>query len=437
MKTQYLLLPLICLVLSCIRMPQQYNIISPGIWRASLVLNDSREVIVTRSIDKVVTRDANPESTKTLIPFNFEVIYRNDSSFYIEVINGTERIRFDSIEYGRNIKTGNDTMVIYLTPYASVIRCIYENNKMAGEFIILDKVNYSIPFEASYGQSYRFVKIPEKSNLQINGSWNAIFAKDSSDQFNAIGEFQQNGQKVTGTFRTETGDFRYLSGEISGDKLMLSTFDGAHAFLFKADISDTLMTGVYYSGKHYQCSWEARRSDHDPLIHADSMSRVISILPLALNLQNSEGRWVSLNDPAYMNKPKIIQITGSWCPNCRDESEFLRDFIKDNPDEDLSFLAVAFERGHNRERSLARLAEYKRAMKIPYEVVLGGTANRDTASALFPQIDGIKAYPTMLFVDRFNHIIHVHTGFDGPATSRFNSFREYFHKSVEELKKIK
>lgn len=166
MKTLYLLLPLICLIQSCIRMPQQYNIISPGIWRASLVLNDSREVIVTRSIDKVVTRDANPESTKTLIPFNFEVIYRNDSSFYIEVINGPERIRFDSITYGRNIKTGNDTMVIYLRPYASVIRCIYENNKMAGEFIILDKVNYSIPFEASYGQAYRFLKIPEKATCR-------------------------------------------------------------------------------------------------------------------------------------------------------------------------------------------------------------------------------------------------------------------------------
>ena len=31
---------------------------------------------------------------------------------------------------------------------------------------------------------------------------------------------------------TETGDYRYLDGVVSGSKMYLSAFDGAHAFLF-------------------------------------------------------------------------------------------------------------------------------------------------------------------------------------------------------------
>ena len=107
----YLLLIYI-LFTSCLSVPKQYNILAPGVWRATLILNENRQVFVTRNIDKVVTRDTRPESTQTLIPFNFNVIYKTDSSFYIELINGKEKIKMDSIKFGRNIKTGNDTMVI-------------------------------------------------------------------------------------------------------------------------------------------------------------------------------------------------------------------------------------------------------------------------------------------------------------------------------------
>ncbi len=51
-----------------------------------------------------------------------------------------------------------------------------------------------------------------------------------------VGEFKQNGSELTGTFLTTTGDYRYLQGSVSGNKLYLSTFDGGHAFIFIARI---------------------------------------------------------------------------------------------------------------------------------------------------------------------------------------------------------
>ena len=49
-----------------------------------------------------------------------------------------------------------------------------------------------------------------------------------------MGEFSQAGDSVAGTFLTETGDHRFLAGQVRGAEMYLSTFDGAHAFLYKA-----------------------------------------------------------------------------------------------------------------------------------------------------------------------------------------------------------
>ncbi|MEP7196538.1 MAG: TlpA disulfide reductase family protein [Saprospiraceae bacterium] len=406
----------------------------PGIWRGSLILNDSRQIIVTRNIYKVVTRDVHPESMQIVIPFNFNVVYTSDQDFYIEIINNTERIKFDGIKKGRDMRTGNDTMVISLKPYAAEIKCIYENNKMSGEYIVLDKQNYSIPFTASYGHSYRFEKIQDKTDQNISGTWQAIFEKDSIDEYNAIGEFKQDGNLVNGTFRTETGDYRFLSGEISANKLKLSTFDGAHAYLFLADIVDSMMFGTFYSGKNYSCYWEAKRTDEVHLISPDSVTKLINNDPLIFNFENTDGKWVSNTNPQYQNKYKIIQISGTWCPNCRDETEFIKNFIQEHPQFDVPIFAIEFERYHDRIQGIKRIAQYKKDMKIPYEVLLGGNNNKDSSSLFFPQLGKIESYPTLLFLNKDNRIIKIHTGFNGPATSKFLEFKKEFDETVSKMK---
>ena len=62
------------------------------------------------------------------------------------------------------------------------------------------------------------------------------------------------------------------------------------------------------------------------------------------SFENSEGKMISLNDEMYQNKIKIVQIFGTWCPNCRDETLFLTNYLKSNPNEDLEIIALAFER---------------------------------------------------------------------------------------------
>ncbi len=429
-----LILFILLIQLGCISVPRQHNGPAPGRWRGTFILEDSREIIVTKGKDKIVTRDSDPESLKKVIPCTFEILYREDGSMIIDFINGDERIRFDQIQHGYDQRSGNDTIEIRLDPYDAIIKGIWEHSKIAGDFIVLDKNQYSIPFTAQYGQDYRFKKIPDTARVDLSGSWEVVFDKDSSDSFRAIGEFKQNNNHLTGTFRTETGDFRYLEGQVSGHSMKLSSFDGAHAYLFDAQVMGDSLYGKFYSGNKYKATFEAKRSVQNNLRAGMEIVSILSDKPVTFSLPNSEGQMVNLEEAAYQNKIKILQIMGSWCPNCRDEVEFLKSFQKQNPDPKIALIGLAFERHKDKNKAIDRIKAYKTKLDIPYEVLWGGYAHKDSASALFPQIDGIKSYPTLIFLDSRNRIKKVHSGFDGPATSEFGNFQKEFQQIISELK---
>ena len=93
----------------------------------------------------------------------------------------------------------------------------------------------------------------------ISGRWAVMFSSDTGKKATSIGEFVQNGNNVTGTFLTPTGDYRYLQGVVTGNQLILSGFDGAHAVLFEATVWNdvTIRSGNFYSGAKYSEQWTA------------------------------------------------------------------------------------------------------------------------------------------------------------------------------------
>jgi len=60
---------------------------------------------------------------------------------------------------------------------------------------------------------------------------------------------------------------------------------------------------------------------------------------------------VSLSDPKYKNKAVIVQIMGSWCPNCMDESAYLSKVYKQYNKQGLEIIALAYERTSDAERA--------------------------------------------------------------------------------------
>lgn len=420
---------------SCVRVPHPYEGLAPGPWRGQLFINQFQDLIVTEGRKKVVKRDVDFELRSTAVPFQFEINTSPDGKQTMTIYNGVEQMVFTDVRTGRNVNTGDDTFYVQLTPYDACLKGIFEANKMQGHWFVLDKPGYAMPFEARYGQNHRFRKAVQSDRiLPIEGTYQAVFSTDSSDAYDAVGEFKQQEDRISGTFRTETGDYRFLDGQVIDDELFLSCFDGAHAFLFTAKILGDSMNGLFYSGIHYKTNWIAKKVITGILRDPDSISTVIRKDAFAFGFETPEGKLIDFREPPYKGKNKLVQIMGSWCPNCLDEARFLKQNHQSLLKDSIIVIGLSFERHKEKDKAMQRIREYRDKLELPYEVAWGGLANRDSASRVIPQISKIMAYPSLLYINEKNEIVKVHTGFDGPATSKFEEYSKVFWQNIQWLK---
>ncbi|MEM6700127.1 MAG: TlpA disulfide reductase family protein [Bacteroidota bacterium] len=417
------------LLQSCVVVDNQYNVVPPGIWRATLDLKGQ----INEKVEEVTADVEFEEITDGDLPFNFEVIYDDPNTIHIEIINGSERIRVDDVTYGHSRVTGKDSIIINFPVFDSYIMAYYEEDVIEGKWYVKNRENYSIPFTAFHGEGYRFTELKKEPVMNISGNWKTMFEVETETPYPAIAELKQDGNYLTGTFRTETGDYRFLEGTIQDNKVYLSCFDGAHAFLFEAKIlEDESMIGSFRSGKHYKTLWEAEKDENFQLGSADSLTFLKEGYDkFEFSFENTAGETVSLAD--YEGKVKLIQIFGTWCPNCRDETNYLVDYLTKNPNEDLAVIGLGFEKHRDQEKAKAALDRYKAQMNIPYELLLAGYSDKSEASQVLPMLNKVISYPTMIFIDRNNQVRRVHTGFSGPATSKYEAFVADFEAYVEEL----
>lgn len=422
----------------CLEVPESFDGPAPGIWRAVLQLepdfitHNKKGEPLPEKLD-MKFKDVNENQ----LPFLFEVIYDEKGDFEIEIINGEERIKVDDIKIGVDRSTARDTIDMHFSIYESTIKAVYRSGIMEGNWIVHSKKDYSIPFVAKFGKADRFTVQKNKPVMDVSGNWKVAFDADKEEPYYAIGEFKQKGNHLAGTFITETGDYRFLDGTIQEDKVYLSCFDGSHAFLFEAQIDEKQqMKGLFRSGKHYKSYWEASKDDTFELTSPDSLTYLKEGYDaLSFNFRNTDGEIISLDNEKFKNKVKIVQILGTWCPNCRDETEFLMKYLKDNPTKEVEVIALAFEKYKDEAKAMAPLKTYKEKFNIPYDLCYAGYYNKKEAAKSLPMLNAIISYPTMLFLDKNDRIRRIHTGFSGPATSEFKNFSTEFESYMDNLLK--
>ena len=112
-----------------------------------------------------------------------------------------------------------------------------------------------------------------------------------------------------------------------------------------------------------------RSSAASDVYKRQDLTKSVSDRPIAFSFLNTEGNTVSIGDQKYNNKIKIIQIMGTWCPNCMDETVFLQEYFMKNPSEDVAVITIGFERYKDQSKSMAALKKFKDKMKISHEVL--------------------------------------------------------------------
>lgn len=345
---------------------------------------------------------------------------KSEGGLSVDFMNSTEVIT--AYEYSESGDSLYLRMPLFDSEFCGVVS--EDRNTFSGVWKNYVKDDYSIPFTAYSGDQQRFKSTNTGvDSVNLYGQYQVHFSPETDDYYPAIGLFDIDSTTniVSGTFATETGDYRYLAGSKEGDHLLLSCFDGSHAFLFKADIvGDSLVNGVFKSGTHWTEPWVAVQDPSFTLRDPNTLTIIKDSSQVwSTRLQDKAGEDHRLSELELEGKVVILQVMGSWCPNCIDESLAYKEFYDKYHERGLDIIPVAFEKSADPETIKEVLEELEEDLDLPYNIYFGGKKSKAAAAEALPALNHVMSYPTSIFIDRSGAVRKVHTGFYGPSTKHF------------------
>jgi peroxiredoxin len=366
------------------------------------------------------------------ITFHFTVAVSGKTPV-ITIVNGAERIGL----YNVHIK--QDSLFFELPVFESYFRVqMLQSNLWKGSWIKgTSGMPQVMPFTAHISEKQIAGRRPV---TDISGRWAISFTRPDLTKRPAIGEWRLIGTQLSGTIITPTGDYRYLNGKVSGDHLELGTFDGSHAYLITAHIRDAdhIDSGFYYAGANELQPWEAVKNANAVLPDIAGMRLKGDADHLHFRFRDLDGKWVSLADSRFKNKVVVIQIMGSWCPNCMDETAFLSAYYRKNKARGIEIVGLAYEYSTDPVRSRRSMEKFRNRFRVTYPLLNTGVAVSDTlrTEKTLPELTPIKSFPTTIFLDRDGRVAKIHPGFEGPGTGvHYLEWQTEFNATIDELLK--
>jgi thiol-disulfide isomerase/thioredoxin len=149
------------------------------------------------------------------------------------------------------------------------------------------------------------------------------------------------------------------------------------------------------------------------------------------NFKDVNGQWVSNDDPRFKGKVVLAIVTGTWCPNCHDEAQYLVQLDRKYRERGLAIVALDFEEPEqqgNLERERAFVKQYG----VKYTYLIAGAPAEMWEK--IPQAVNLNTWPATVFVGRDGLVKAIHAGFASPASGEFNrQLQDEFTSRIEQL----
>ena len=410
-------------------------------------------MVMTGQVEDAAKTDAVPSSRLFRgvfnspggeLPFLFELA-QGETRLDGWLINGSERITIPAVY---RLK---DTLMFDIKHYAAEVLITGTDWVPVGKDLvpllmegkwtkrIAPRKRIKMEFTANVYQGYLFRPIPKPPDAKplyppITGRWSVKFSPGGGP---AVGVFDQSADgKVTGTILTTTGDYRYLAGSYEYGRLRLSAFDGAHAFLFDATMQpDGTLKGDFWSRMSWHDTWTAKRNDSAKL--PDGFSHVKwkdGVGFGAVRFPDADGNIRKVDHLRFRGKARIIEVFGTWCPNCHDAAAFLQELDQRYRDKGLRILGLAFEVSDEFEHDSTQVKRFVKRHKITYPLMIAGLPEKKNVLAALPMLENTHAYPTTVFMREDGTIRAIHSGFSGPATGKAHErLKKEFEAIVREM----
>ena len=248
----------------------------------------------------------------------------------------------------------------------------------------------------------------------------------------------QTGAKIDAAILRVDGDTGTLSGNFKDGKFFLSHFTGERPFYVEvtpqSDGSLQLQIASFHDTQTLVALRPAdARSKNlappdDPTEHTKLKD---PSQPLRFSFPDVTGHIVSNTDDRFQGKVVLVNITGSWCPNCHDEAPFLEELYRKYHGLGLEIVALDFEPAEQL-KSLSRVRAFIQRYGIEYIYLIAG--EQDQLNEKIPQAENLNAWPTTFFVGRNGLVRSIHTGFTSQASGELDSrLKDSVRNEIEQL----
>ena len=350
------------------------------------------------------------------VAFTLEVT-REGNQYRGALVNGDDRTPSTAGSWdGRTLKLKFDY-------YDGELAARIAGDKLEGEFV-RQWQKQILKREFRGERASQGSRLDSATGVDLSGDWVLQVGVQPNVKFWRAA-FRRQGGALVGTLIPVSGDWGQFTGTLDGDRLLLNRFDGINSRLLKARVRpDGRIEGLVDLGlfdpvrpvvgeRLDQGNRESVANLPDP----GSYTRMKNPAePFRFSFPDLSGQTVSSTDARFKNKVVVISITGSWCPNCHEESPLMQQYYERYREQGLEVVALAFEYTGDWKRDLEQLKIFGNRHKLTYPLLLAGSTEEGEIERKLPQLVNFGAYPTTIFIGRDGLVRRIHTGFEGKAT---------------------
>jgi thiol-disulfide isomerase/thioredoxin len=399
--------------------------------------------------------DASLSHDGTVIPF------RLDISGSGPTLKGTLYDGFRPYDGTTGASFQDGKLILNIEHYLTTITATLKDGRLIGTVVSQSRGSSSeFGFQAARHVAAAAAAADAPS---IAGSWEIPLDTPSSKGEKAFRFLvQQKGAEVAASILRVDGDTGAYSGVYQDGKWVLSHFDGSRPgvivvtpnsdgtleILQRGDRPAAVQTGTNTGGKayaeeaapdgRYASKLVAYRSevarakgfpapdDYDTHTTSRDPNETFTF-----RFPDVDGKLVSNDDPRFKGKVVLAIVTGTWCPNCHDEAQYLVQLDKKYRDRGLAIVALDFEEPEQ-QGSLARERAFVKQYGVQYTYLIAGAPSEMWEKV--PQLVNLNTWPATVFIGRDGRVKGVHSGFASPASGEFNTqLKQEFTTKIEKL----
>ena len=335
-------------------------------------------------------------------------------------------------------------LTLNMDHYLSTISADLDRGQLSGDLLNKGKPAYHFTATHHADAKADAVKAP-----QIAGNWIIPLDAPSSKGEKAFRfVVQQHGPEVAAAILRIDGDTGSYSGQFQDGKWVLSHFDGGRpgVIVVTPEADGSLEIAQHVENHGAKNAVDGGRAPVLKAVRADValakglpapdgfLTHTTAKDPnetFSFAFPDMEGKLVTNDDPRFKGKVVLAVVSGTWCPNCHDEAQYLVQLDKKYRARGLAIVDFDFEEP-DQQSSLEREKAFDKQYGVKYTSLLAGEPSQMHEKV--PQLKNLDTWPATIFIGRDGKVKAVHAGFSSPASGKFyTDLKREFETRIEQL----